>query len=149
VPDKDLREAGCRPASLETILQEADVLSLHARLTSETTGLIGRPELAKMKPTAYLINTARAGLIDEAALLAALQEKQIAGAALDVFWQEPIPADSPWLKLDNVTLASHLAGTTRDAFIKSVKLVSQAALDCINHVRYDWVVNPEVLTSRG
>jgi D-3-phosphoglycerate dehydrogenase len=149
VPNGELREAGCEPASLETILREADVVSLHARLTAETAGLIGQPELAKMKPTAYLINTARAGLVDEPALLAALQQKTIAGAALDVFWQEPIPADSPWLKLDNVTLASHLAGTTRDAFIKSVQLVTQAALDCINDLRSDWVVNPEVRTSSG
>ena len=138
-------EAGGEPASLEDLLRQADVVSVHARLTPENVGLIGRQELAMMKPTAYFINTARAGLVDEQALLEVLQEKGIAGAALDVFWQEPIPEDSPWLQLDNVTFASHLAGTTRDAFIKSVRLVSQAALDCINGVKYDWVVNPEVI----
>jgi D-3-phosphoglycerate dehydrogenase len=145
VPDETVREADCEPSSLEELLRRSDIVSLHARLTPETTGLIGKQEMALMKPTAYLINTARAGLIDEEALLTALQERRIAGAALDVFWQEPVPSDSLWLKLDNVTLASHLAGTTRDAFIRSVRLVSQAALDCVNGSNHDWVVNPEVI----
>jgi D-3-phosphoglycerate dehydrogenase len=145
VPEEAVREAGCEPASLEALLPQSDVVSLHARLTPETRGLIGKRELASMKSTAYLINTARAWLIDQEALLYALQEKSIAGAALDVFWQEPVPEDSPFLKLDNITLASHLAGTTRDAFIKSVRLVTQAALDCIDGVKYDWVVNPDIL----
>ncbi len=145
VPAEMVREAGCEASSLDELLQQSDVVSLHARLTPETRGLIGQRELALMKPTAYLINTARAWLVDEEALLEALQKERIAGAALDVFWQEPVPTDSPWLELDNITLTSHLAGTTRDAFIKSVKLVTQAALDCLNGVNYDWVVNPEVI----
>ncbi len=145
VSDEILRAAGGEPASLEDLLRQADVVSLHARLTPENAGLIDRSALAMMKPTAYFINTARAGLVDEQALLEALQQKRIAGAALDVFWHEPIPADSPWLELENVTFASHLAGTTRDAFIKSVQLVCQAALDCLNGISYDWVVNPEVI----
>ncbi len=149
VPKEVIIEADCEPSSPESLLQRSDVVSLHARLTPETLGLIGERELALMKPTAYLINTARAGLIDEGALLEALQKKRIAGAALDVFWQEPVPTDSPFLKLDNVTLASHLAGTTRDAFIKSVGLVTQAALDCIRGVNYDWVVNPEAVRKAG
>jgi D-3-phosphoglycerate dehydrogenase len=127
------------------LLRQSDVVSLHARLTPESAGLIDRSALALMKPTAYFINTARAGLVDEQALLEALQQKRIAGAALDVLWDEPIPADSPWLALDNVTLASHLAGTTQDSFIKSIRLVSQTALDCINDVSYEWVLNPEVV----
>jgi D-3-phosphoglycerate dehydrogenase len=149
VPEEVVREAGCEPSSLEAILEQSDVVSLHARLTSETLGLIGKRELALMKPTAYLINTARAGLIDEDALLEALKERRIAGAALDVLWQEPVPADSPFLELDNVTLVSHLAGTTGDAFIKSVRLVTQAALDCIKAVNHDWVVNPEAIRKGG
>ena len=144
VAAETVREAGGELVSLDELLRQADIVSLHARLTPDNAGLMDRSQFALMKPTAYFINTARAGLVDEQALLEALQQKQIAGAALDVFWQEPIPVDSPWLKLDNVTFASHLAGTTRDAFIKSVKLVSQAALDCLNGTSYDWVVNPEV-----
>lgn len=145
VSEETLRAAGAEPAGFEDLLRESDVISLHARLTSENAGLIDRQALAMMKPTAYFINTARAGLVDEQALLEALQQKRIAGAALDVFWDEPIPEGSPWLALDNVTFASHLAGTTRDAFIKSVKLVCQAALDCLNGVSYEWVVNPEIV----
>ncbi len=144
-PAELVREAGGEPVTLETLLAQSDIVSLHARLTPETVGLIGEPELALLKPTAYLVNTARAGLVDEPALLAALQAKTIAGAALDVFWEEPLSPGSPWLTLDNVTFASHLAGTTRDAFIKSVRLVSQATLDCLNGINYDWVVNPELV----
>ena len=145
VDAETVRAAGGELVDLDELLQQADIVSLHARLTPDNAGLMGRAQFALMKSTAYFINTARAGLVDEQALLAALQQKQIAGAALDVFWQEPIPADSPWLKLDNVTFASHLAGTTRDAFIKSVKMVSQAALDCLSGASYEWVVNPEVI----
>jgi len=145
VSDDALRAEGVEPASFESLLRQSDVVSLHARLTPESAGLIDRQALAMMKPTAYFINTARAGLVDEQALLEALQQKRIAGAALDVFWHEPIPVDSPWLALDNVTYASHLAGTTRDSFVKSVQLVTQAALDCINGVRFDWVINPEII----
>jgi D-3-phosphoglycerate dehydrogenase len=145
VSNEALRAAGAEPTSFEDLLRESDVVSLHARLTPENAGLIDQQALALMKPTAYFINTARAGLVDEQALLAALQQKRIAGAALDVFWDEPIPESSPWLALDNVTFASHLAGTTRDAFIKSVKLVCQAALDCLNGVSYEWVLNPEIV----
>lgn len=148
VPEETIRGAGAEPSSLEELLRQSDVVSLHARLTRETIGLIGKQELALMKPTAYLINTARAGLIDEEAFLEALQQKYIAGAALDVFWEEPIPGDSLWLELDNVTLVSHLAGTTRDAFIKSVRLVSQAVLDCVNGVNYDWVINRETIRTQ-
>jgi len=69
-----------------------------------------------MKSTAYLINTARAGLVDEAALIAALEERRIGGAALDVFWTEPLPAGHPLLRMDNVTITPHLAGATLDTF---------------------------------
>jgi D-3-phosphoglycerate dehydrogenase len=69
-----------------------------------------------MKSTAYLINTARAGLVDEAALIAALEERRIGGAALDVFWTEPLPAGHPLLRMDNVTITPHLAGATQDTF---------------------------------
>ena len=110
---------------LPTLLQEADVISLHARLTKESHHLIGRAELARMKPTAVLVNTARSGLIDEVALVEALSKRQIMGAALDVFDQEPLPPDSPLLALDNVTLTPHLAGSTIDAFRNSPGLMAQ------------------------
>jgi len=134
--------------SLPDLMRQADVVSLHARLLSETDGLIGQQELALLKPTAYLINTARAGLIDEAALVAALQEGQLAGAALDVFWQEPLPPDSPWLDLDNVTLCAHLAGTTLDALHSTIDLVIEEVLAYLQQGKLDRIINPEALDGR-
>jgi D-3-phosphoglycerate dehydrogenase len=109
---------------LPTLLKESDVVSLHARLCTETQHLIGAKELALMKPSAILVNTARSGLVNEAALLQALRERRIMGAALDVFDVEPLPANHPFLGLDNVTLAPHLAGSTRDGFRNSPVLMA-------------------------
>jgi D-3-phosphoglycerate dehydrogenase / 2-oxoglutarate reductase len=109
---------------LPTLLKESDVLSLHARLTAETQHLIGAKELALMKPTAILVNTARSGLVDEAALIQALSQRRIMGAALDVFDVEPLPSGHPFLRLDNVTLTPHLAGSTRDGFRNSPVLMA-------------------------
>jgi len=118
------------PVSLETLLQKCDIISLHLRLSEKTHHIIGAHELGLMKKHAFLINTARADLIDEPALTEALQQKKIGGAALDVFSQEPLPQDSPLLSLDNVTLTPHLAGTTVDSFINSVELIVKA-LGCL------------------
>jgi D-3-phosphoglycerate dehydrogenase len=109
---------------LPTLLKEADVVSLHARLCPETQHLIGAKEMALMKPTAVLVNTARSGLVDEAALIQALRERRIMGAALDVFDLEPLPSDHPFLHLDNVTLTPHLAGSTHDGFRNSPVLMA-------------------------
>lgn len=109
---------------LPALLRESDVVSLHARLSAETQHLIGTKELALMKPSAVLVNTARSGLVDEAALVEALRGRRIMGAALDVFDTEPLPAGHPFLQLDNVTLAPHLAGSTGDAFRNSPVLMA-------------------------
>ncbi len=109
---------------LNSLLQQSDIVSLHARLTKESHHLIGRKELAMMKQTAVLINTARSGLVDESALIVALKERKIMGAALDVFESEPLPSTSPLLKLDNVTMTPHIAGSTVDAFRRSPKLMA-------------------------
>ena len=116
-----------RPAEmvdLPTLLKQSDVVSLHARLTRENHHLIGRKELALMKPTAVLINTARSGLVDEPALIEALSQRRIMGAALDVFETEPLPPASPLAELDNVTLTPHVAGSTIDAFRNSPILMA-------------------------
>ena len=110
---------------LQTVLREADVISLHARLSDQTRHMIGRAELRLMKRTAVLVNTARSGLVDEQALIEVLHERAIAGAALDVFDQEPLPAGHPLLSLDNVTLVPHVAGSTIDAFLNSPKLMAE------------------------
>lgn len=105
---------GARHVSIETLLRESDIVSLHLRLSAETTGFLSRERLALMKPSAYLINTARAGLVDRAAFIEALQQGRIAGAGLDVFHEEPIAAGDPLLTLSNVVLTPHDAGMTQE-----------------------------------
>jgi len=124
-----VRAAGAQPASKEAILTAADVISLHVRLTSETRGLIGRRELALMKPTAILVNTGRGALVERDALLAALRERRIMGAGLDVFHQEPLAPDDPVLALPNVVCSPHNAGQTpeviRDGLLAAVDNVER------------------------
>ncbi len=96
--------------AVRSMLKECDYAIVAAPLTSETRGLIGAAELAAMKPTAFLINMARGGIVDQGALLAALQERRIAGAALDVFSEEPLPSSSPLWKLPNVIITPHIGG---------------------------------------
>jgi phosphoglycerate dehydrogenase-like enzyme len=100
---------GVKFASLDALLAGSDIVSLHLPLTPATEHMIGASELARMKPTAILINTARGKIVDERALIEALREKRIAGAGLDVFEKEPLPMDSPLLELDNVVLTPHIA----------------------------------------
>ena len=101
---------GVQLVDLPTLLRESDLVSLHVTITSETRRMIGASELALMKPSAYLINTARGSAVDEQALYLALREGRLAGAALDVFEQEPLPLASPLRELDNVILTSHIVG---------------------------------------
>ncbi|HLH23628.1 MAG TPA: D-2-hydroxyacid dehydrogenase family protein [Chloroflexota bacterium] len=93
---------------LDDVLRTADVVSIHLRLSPESTGLLSRERLALLRPTAYLINTARGAIVDEAALVEMLQRGRLAGAALDVFQEEPLPADHPLRRLDNVILTPHV-----------------------------------------
>jgi D-3-phosphoglycerate dehydrogenase len=117
-----------RRAELKELMSRSDFVSLHARLTAENRHLINAETLSLMKPSAYLINTSRAGLVDEAALCAALKAKKIAGAFLDVFEEEPPGLDHPLVKLENVTLTPHMAGGSNDAFLNSpVRLASEIA----------------------
>ena len=103
---------GGRHVDIETLLRDSDVVSLHMRLNDDTREVLSRDRLALMKPTAFLINTARAGLVDRAALVDALRDGRLAGAGLDVFHEEPIPANDPLLTLPNVVLTPHNAGMT-------------------------------------
>ena len=114
-PEK-CKEAGVGYASKEELFATADVITIHVVLSVRSRGLVGPADLARMKPTAYLVNTARGPIVDEAALVATLQQKQIAGAGLDVFAVEPLPADHPLRKLDNVVLTPHLGYATVEGF---------------------------------
>lgn len=116
---------------LETLMKHSDVVSIHSRLTEDNYHMIGEKQLALMKPTAVLVNTARSGLVDEKALVRCLQQKKIMGAALDVFDDEPLPDDTPFLKLDNVTITAHLAGSTIDALVNSPVLFAQWLADAV------------------
>ena len=118
------------PVDLETLMRQSDIVSLHARYLPETHHLVNRELLLMMKPTAILVNTARSGLVDEKALLEVLETRKITGAALDVFDEEPLPVNSPFLRLDNVTIVPHLAGSTMDAFRNSPKLFASHLIRC-------------------
>lgn len=106
---------GVEMVALDDLLSRADIVSVHVRNSAEARGLIGRREIGLMKPSALLINTARAAIVDQDALLDALREKRIAGAGLDVYLQEPLPADNPWVTLDNVVLTPHVGWVTNEA----------------------------------
>jgi phosphoglycerate dehydrogenase-like enzyme len=103
-----------RPEELREVLADADVVVIAAPQTKETRGLIGAPELAAMKPDAVLVNVSRGGLVDEDALSAALREHRLAGAALDVFRNEPLTPDSPLWDLPNLLVTPHTSGYRRD-----------------------------------
>jgi D-3-phosphoglycerate dehydrogenase len=115
-PAAEIKAAGCEPvADLDAALPRADFLSIHCPKTPETVGMFNAARLKRMKPTAYLINTARGGIVDEAALYEALVSGKLAGAGLDVFEQEPPPSGHSLFGLPNVIMAPHMAGVTREA----------------------------------
>ena len=132
----------------QELFKRADFISVHARLTEETHHIIGAAELSAMKPTAYFINTARAGLVDYKALYAVLSEHAIAGAALDVFDDEPLSPDDLFRKLDNVTLTSHRAGDTLDAANNSPRLIFERMGKVIAGEKTAGFVNPQVLEDK-
>jgi D-3-phosphoglycerate dehydrogenase len=147
VPAAAIEGAGCEPvANLESALPRADFVSIHCPKTPETVGMFNADRLQRMKPTAYLVNTARGGIIDERALHTALTTGKLAGAGLDVFELEPTPLDNPLLVLPNVVSAPHMAGVTRESLdrmgLQTVRNIL-SALDG-NPIREN-VINKEVL----
>ena len=110
------REVGVGYASKEELFATADIITIHMVLSPRSRGLVGRDDLARMKPTAYLVNTARGPIVDETALLETLQARKIAGAAIDVFSIEPLPVTHPFRKLDNIVLTPHLGYVTEESF---------------------------------
>ncbi|MEZ0172266.1 2-hydroxyacid dehydrogenase [Microvirga sp. TS319] len=123
LPPEREEELGLAPASLDRILREADVVTLHLPLTSDTRNLIGRDELSLMKPNSILINTARGGIVDEDALAAALKEGRPGAAGIDVFETEPVTANHPLALLPNTVLTPHIAAGTWDSFVGKMDTV--------------------------
>ncbi len=143
VKQSALDEAGLpvRLVEQETLFRTADVVTLHLRLTPETKDCIDEKLIGMMKPTAYLINTSRAGVLKKDALISALQNKTIGGAALDVYWEEPIPAGDPLLALDNLTMTPHNAGNVVDALPQSPLLLARTIKAFWETGKSDMVVN--------
>ena len=142
-----IRGTGYEPVGdLDEAVARADFITIHCPKTPETTGMFNAARLARMKPTAFLVNTARGGIIDEKALHDALVGRTIAGAALDVFDQEPTPTDNPLLKLDNFICAPHMAGVTREAVERMAIVTVQNMLSVLDgKPNRENVVNKEVL----
>lgn len=124
LPEEEIIRRGCDEAvSKEELLRRSDIVTMHMVYEAGDHVLIGEEEIALMKKTAILINCARAGLVDTDALVKALSEGRLGGAAVDVFEEEPLPEDHPYLKLPNITVTPHSAGTTIDAFGNSVAII--------------------------
>ena len=147
--DDDLLAVGAaRADTLEALLREADVVSLHRPLRDDTRHTIDAAALAAMKPSAVLVNTARGALVDEAALAAALRDGRIAGAGLDVYEREPLPADSPLTGCPTAILAPHVAGATEDALRETAVQCADQIIDALADRRPEHLVDPSVWDRR-
>jgi D-3-phosphoglycerate dehydrogenase / 2-oxoglutarate reductase len=149
LPESLVRGAGCEPVTdLDAALARADFVTLHCPKTPETTGMFGSARLARMKPTAYLVNTARGGIIDEAALHEALTHDRLQGAGLDVYEREPTPPENPLLASPKVLSAPHMAGVTRESMDRMAITTANNLLGGIDGVpNADNVINKQVLAA--
>lgn len=139
---------GAERMDLDALLSAADIVTVHAALSDASRGLLDAKRLARLRPQAFLINTARGPIIDEAALVDLLQHRRIAGAALDVFDREPLPPDHPLTRLDNVILTPHIGWPTDAAYAS----FAQAAAIMVEHFlarQYDEVVNLDAILAPG
>lgn len=145
----DMKVIFCEPGmdgsvDLTLLLETADVISIHRPAEPDGVPLLGADELARLKPSAYVINTSAGGLIDEDALVSALRSRALAGAAMDVFSVEPLPSDSPLRKVDNVVLTPHLAGSTDDVVGRHTDMLCEDVARISRDEVAMWCANPEV-----
>ena len=132
-------------APVDRILAASDVVSIHVPLTGQTQGLIGAAELARMRSGSYLVNTSRGAVVDEAALIDALRSGHLAGAALDVFEEEPVAGDSPLLAMDNTIVSPHIGSDTTIATHAAVQLCVANITAYLQGNRPPNLLNPQVL----
>ena len=144
ISDEEIQKYGQR-ATLEEVLRESNFISLHCTVTEETRGMIGKEQFALMRKDAFLINTSRAVVTDREALIEALQNKKIAGAALDVYHEEPLSPDDPILKLDNAFITPHIGGATFDVERHQSRIILTDILRWLEGKQPVNVANPEVL----
>ncbi len=145
VSQEQMDYLGAKKTDLDTLMKTADFISINCNVVPETVGLISREKIALMKPTAYLVNTARAKILDYDALYDALAEKRIAGAGLDVYPVEPIPAGNKFLSLRNVVRTPHLAGSARDIVGHQTNIVLTDVKKILAGEKPRFICNPEVL----
>lgn len=138
---------GVTLAPIERILSAGDVVSLHVPLTERTRGLIGAPQLARMRRGSYLINTSRGPVVDEAALIEAMYRGHLAGAALDVFEEEPLEENNPLLDLENVILTPHVGSSTTVAMRRAVEVCVANIIACLDGERPPNLLNPQALAA--
>jgi phosphoglycerate dehydrogenase-like enzyme len=142
-------EFGAEVVSLERLMSESDFISVNCPLTADTRNLIHREQIARMKPTAFLINTARGGIVDDAALFDALASKRIAGAATDVFEKEPAGREHPFAQLDNILLAPHCIAWTDELFCEMGTMACRQAVELSQGTIPGGLINREVLERPG
>ena len=142
-----LRSLGIEYAPLPKLLASSDFVTLHAALTPQSHAMIGEAEFRQMKPNALFINTARGAHVNEKALVKALREKRIGGAALDVFAEEPLPADHPFRSISNLLLSPHQAACARETRERISTAAAQAIIDLMRGQTPQWIANPKVFHS--
>lgn len=143
VDEATMATFGIKKASLDEILSQADFISVHARLTDETFHLLSQRELGMLKPDAFLINTSRGAIIDESALISALKQGQLCGAALDVMEHEPLSPDSELCRLPNVILTPHLASYSNEAVAELYLKGADIAASLLQGIWVETIVNPQ------
>ena len=148
IPRPELEKIGAKREDLDTLFRESDFVSVHVPLLKQTYHLINEERLKLMKKTAYLINNSRGPVVDEKALYKALKEGWIAGAALDVFEQEPTPVDNPLLTLDNIVVAPHVSSASHETRSKMAEMVAENLIAFFEGRTPPNLVNPKVLEVR-
>jgi phosphoglycerate dehydrogenase-like enzyme len=144
-PNAEEAAAGVEFIALDAVMRESDFISIHCPLNDQTRGMIGAPQFALMKPTAYLINTARGPIVDEAALRTALSEHKIAGAAIDVYETEPVRPDNPLLKLENALFSPHVIARTHEGIRDTSVSACRSVVSVSKGAAPPYIVNRQVL----